>query len=96
MSLTNFLPACVVVATVAVIALTDLIKKLDVKNILKHFTACIPAVLSCGISFLLGYGQFFDFHQVWFWWAVIYALSVFFYDAVIKKMHEWIEKNKEE
>lgn len=90
MSLANMLPAFAILAVVLVIIMTELIKKLDKKNFLKGRRVWVPALLSGAIAALMGYGKFYDTHQIWFWWAVIFALSVFGYEAILKKIHEWI------
>jgi len=82
----NILPVSVLVAIALVVVFTELIKKLDRKNWLKGYRVWIPAVLSCGTAYLLKLGNFFQPQQVWFWWAVIFAFSVFAYEAVLKKI----------
>jgi len=83
----NILPAFIIIAIVAVVVLSELIKKLDRKNWLKGYRVWIPALLSGGIAWLLDIGKFFaEPNQVWFWWAVIFAASTFAYEAVLKKI----------
>jgi len=85
--MTNILPVFVAVAIVLTIVFTELIKKLDIKNRLKGYRVWIPVVLSGGVSYLLGYGKFFpEPNQIWFWWAVIFAISTFAYEAILKKI----------
>jgi amino acid transporter len=85
--MTNILPVFIVIAIALVIVFTELFKRLDRKNRLKGYRVWIPAVLSCGVAFLLGIGKFFtEPGQVWFWWAVIFAFSTFAYEAVLKKI----------
>jgi len=92
--MTNILPVAVWVSIALVIVLTELIKKLDRKNRLKGYRVWIPAVLSCGTAYLLRLGNFFQPQQVWFWWAVIFAFSVFAYEAVLKKITTALGDNK--
>jgi len=89
----NILPVSVLIAIALVIVFAELIKKLDRKNRLKGYRVWIPAVLSCGIAFLLRLGNFFQPQQVWFWWAVIFAFSVFAYEAVLKKITTALGEN---
>jgi hypothetical protein len=85
--MTNILPVFIVLAIVLVIIFTELIKRLDRKNRLKGYRVWIPAVLSGGMAWLSRMGDFFNPpQQVWFWWAVIFAFSVFAYEAILKKM----------
>ena len=84
--MTNILPVSIVIAIALVIVFAELIKKLDRKNILKGYRVWIPAVLSGGAAWLLRLGGFFLPLQVWFWWAVIFAFSVFAYEAILKKI----------
>jgi len=83
----NILPVFVLIAIMVVIILTELIKKLDKKNRFKGYRIWIPAALSAVVSFLLMLGNFFNPPmQVFFWWAVIFSISVFGYEAVLKKI----------
>ena len=83
----NFLPAFIVVAILLVIAITELVKKLDRKDRMKGYRVWIPAAVSGGVAYLLGLGKFFaEPRQVWFWWAVIFAFSTFAYEAILKKV----------
>jgi len=83
----NFLPAFIVIAIIVVIAFTELIKKLDKKDRLKGYRVWIPAVLSGGIALLASFGNFFaEPNQIWFWWAVIFAISTFAYEAILRKI----------
>jgi hypothetical protein len=85
--MTTVLPVFIVVAIALVIEVTELVKKLDRKNRLKGYRVWIPAVLSGGVAYLLGFGKFFaEPNQVWFWWAVIFASSTFAYEAILKKI----------
>ena len=83
----NILPVFVLIAIALVIIFTELIKKLDRKNWLKGYRVWVPAVLSGGVAYLLGFGKFFaEPNQMWFWWAVIFAISTFAYEAILKKI----------
>ena len=84
--MTNILPVFIVIAIALVIIFTELIKRIDRGNKLKGYRVWVPAVLSCGVAWLLRLGDFFQPQQVWFWWAVIFAVSVFAYEAVLKKI----------
>jgi hypothetical protein len=66
---------------------TELVKKLDKKNRLKGYRVYLPLVFSFGAAALLRTGNFFAPEQVWFWWAVIFAFSVFAFEAVLKKIN---------
>ena len=83
----NLFPAFIVIAIIVVVCLTEIVKKWDSKGRLKGWYIFLPAVFSAGVSVLLGYGNFFDRQQVFFWMAVIFALSVFCYEAILKRMH---------
>jgi len=84
--MTNILPVFIVIAIALVIIFTELIKRLDRKGKLKGYRVWVPVILSCGVAWLLRLGDFFQPRQVWFWWAVIFAVSVFAYEAVLKKI----------
>lgn len=82
----NILPTFIIISIFAVIALAEIIKRLDRNQKMKGFYVFIPAFLSLLFAVLLAYGRFFEWHQVFFWWAVIFALSVFSYESVLKKV----------
>jgi hypothetical protein len=86
MELTNLLPVFALLAVALTVILTELIKKFDAKDHLKGYRVYVPLVLSFGLAWLLRIGEFFPAPQVWFWWAAIFAVSVFFFEAILKKI----------
>jgi uncharacterized membrane protein len=86
MDITNLLPAFALLAAALVVILTELVKKLDKKDRLKGYRVYVPLVLSGGVAWVLRIGEFFPAPQVWFWWAAIFAVSVFFFEAILKKI----------
>lgn len=93
--LTQFLPAAVFVAIILTVVLTEIIKKADKKDRLKGYRIYIPAVLSGTESAVLAFGEFFTWKQVPFYWAVIFAVSVFGYEAIYRKIKAWIGTDEE-
>ena len=90
-SLIGFLPLFVVIAVMLTVIFTELVKKLDR---LTGYRVWIPALFSAFFAFLLWHGAFFAPREVWFWWATIFGISVFFYEAILKKLKEaWHEKH---
>jgi hypothetical protein len=87
-------PVFVIFAIALVVITTELIKKLDGKDRLKGYRVYVPAVLSAGAAALLKTGNFFAPEQVWFWWAVIFGFSVFFFEAILKKLLGAFGKNE--
>lgn len=88
--LTKLLPAAVIVAIFITVTLTEIIKKADKKDRLKGYRIYIPAVLSGLESVVLAFGEFFIWKQVPFYWAVIFAVSVFGYEAIYRKIKAWV------
>ncbi len=88
--LTKFLPAAVIAAIILTVILTELIKRADKKDRLKGYRVYVPAVLSGVESAALAFGEFFIWKQVPFYWAVIFAVSVFGYEAIYRKIKAWI------
>lgn len=88
--LTKFLPAAVIAAIILTVILTELIKRMDKKDRLKGYRVYIPAALSGAESAALAFGEFFIWKQVPFYWAVIFAVSVFGYEAIYRKIKAWI------
>ena len=82
----NLFPAFIVIAICLVIALTEIVKRLDRNDRLKGYRVYLPLVFSFGAAALLRVGDFFAPRQVWFWWAVIFAFSVFAFEAILKKI----------
>ena len=88
--LTKLLPAAVIVAIILTVILTEIIKKADRKDKLKGYRIYIPAILSVLESVVLAFGEFFTWRQTPFYWAVIFAVSVFGYEAIYRKVKSWI------
>ena len=82
----NLFPFFIAIAIALVVIFTELIKKIDKKNKLKGFRIYVPLVLSFSTAWLLRIGSFFTAGQVWFWWAVIFAFSIFGYEAILRKV----------
>jgi hypothetical protein len=84
----SLFPLFVLFAIGLLIVFTELIKRLDRRNRFKRYRVWIPATLSGGAAWLLRIGEFFTPPgQVWFWWAVIFAFSIFGYEAFLKKIN---------
>jgi hypothetical protein len=66
--------------------LTEIVKRLDRKDRLKGYRVYLPLAFSFGAAALLRVGNFFAPAQMWFWWAVIFAFSVFAFEAILKKI----------
>lgn len=88
--LSKLLPAAVIVAIILTVILTEIIKKADTKDKLKGYRIYIPAILSGLESAVLAFGEFFTWRQTPFYWAVIFAVSVFGYEAIYRKIKIWI------
>ena len=88
--LTKYLPAAVVVAIILTVLLTELIKKADKNDKFKGYRIYIPAILSGLESGVLAFGEFFIWKQVPFYWAVIFAVSVFGYEAIYRKIKDLV------
>ena len=93
--LTQFLPAAVVTAIILTVVLTEIIKLADRKDRLRGYRIYVPAVLSGAEAALLAFGEFFTWRQVPFWWAVIFAVSVFGYEAIYRKVKKWLGTDEE-
>ncbi|MDR2186384.1 MAG: hypothetical protein LBO80_12075 [Treponema sp.] len=91
MALTQMFPAFVLVSIVMVVLLTELVKRLDGRNRLKGYRVYVPLLFSAGVSWLLRIGEFFPANQVWFWWAVIFSVSVFFFEAILKRVSQAVD-----
>jgi hypothetical protein len=86
MNIMNLLPFFIAVAIAITVIFTELIKRLDKKDRLKGYRVYIPLVLSFGVSWLLRIGAFFPAEQYWFWALAVFAVSVFFFEAILKKL----------
>lgn len=93
--LTRFLPAAVIAAAILTVMLTETIKKADKKNRLKGYRIYVPAVLSAMFSLALAFGEFYIWKQALFYWAAIFAVAVFGYEAVLSKIQKWFGTNEE-
>ncbi|MDR1176388.1 MAG: hypothetical protein LBK83_13080 [Treponema sp.] len=82
----NLFPAFIVIAILLVVALTEIVKRLDKKDRLKGYRVYLPLAFSFGAAALLRIGGFFAPQQMWFWWAAIFGFSVFAFEAILKKI----------
>lgn len=87
--LNKLLPAAVIVAIILTVIFTEIIKKTDKKDKLKGYRIYVPAILSGIESAVLAFGEFFIWKQVPFYCAVIFAVSVFGYEAIYRKIKSW-------
>ncbi len=90
MDLSTLFPVFIMIAILCVVILTEIIKRFDRKDRLKGYRVWIPAILSLAMAWLLRIGAFFEPNQVWFWWAVLFAVPVFAYESILKKIREKI------
>lgn len=88
--LSKLLPAAVIAAIILTVMLTEIIKKADTKDMLKGYRIYVPAILSGLESAALAFGEFFAWRQTPFYWAVIFAVSVFGYEAIYRKIRDWL------
>ena len=88
--LNKLLPAAVIVAIILTVIFTEIIKETDKKDKLKGYRIYVPAILSGIESVMLAFGEFFIWKHVPFYWAVIFAVSVFGYEAIYRKIKTWI------
>jgi hypothetical protein len=84
--LLGFFPAFIIAAIIMVVMLTELVKRLDRKDRLKGYRVYVPVAFSALAAFLLKVGNFYASEQFWFWWVVIFGFSVFFFEAILKKL----------
>lgn len=92
-NLIGLLPLFIAVAVMLVVIFTELVKRLDKKDRLKGYRVWVPFLFSAFFSFLLWKGAFFAPREVWFWWSTIFGISVFFYEAILKKLKDAWNKN---
>ncbi|MCL2210193.1 MAG: hypothetical protein FWC19_06485 [Treponema sp.] len=94
-NLLNLIPFFIVIAIALVVVISEIVKMLDKKNLLKGYRVYIPLIVSLFIVFLLRLGRFFAPEQIWFWWAVVFSLSVFSYEALLNKIKKALGENKD-
>jgi len=92
-ALTNLFPVFIFAAIFLVVMLTELIKKLDKKNVLKGYRVYIPLVLSFVLTWLLKIGNFYATEQFWFWWVAVFGFSVFAFEAILKHLRAKLDGN---
>lgn len=96
MTLSNLIIPCVLLAAVLTVMFTEIIKKADKQKKLKGFYIYIPACMSVVLALALGFGRFIMLEQIPFYWAVIFALSTFGYEAILKKINLWLNSGDKE
>ncbi len=76
----------IALAVFLTVGFTQLVKKIDKKNRLKGWRVWIPILFSAFFAFLLWQGAFFASREFWFWWAMIYGISIACYETIIKRI----------
>ncbi len=83
----NILFLVLILASVIItVGLTELIKRLDKKNKFKCLRVLIPLITSALIVFLTWNKAIFSRHELCVWWIIIFGLSIFSYEVIIKKL----------
>ncbi len=83
--LSSYLPAPVLIAVVCTVLGSELIKKLDRRDMFKGYKILFPALWAGIMSTLLAFGGFIPADQVFFWDAVIFMLAVSGYELIAKR-----------
>ncbi len=83
--LSSYLPAPVLIAVVCTVLGSELLKRLDHRDMFKGYKILFPAFWAGVMSTLLAYGGFIPADQVFFWDAVIFMLAVSSYELIAKR-----------
>jgi hypothetical protein len=92
-NIAQYLMPCIMIGVVLVVIFTELVKKIDKNNRLKGRMVYIPALLSLLLSAIMGFGDFFPLKQIPFYWAVIFGVSVFGYETILKRLTRARDEN---
>lgn len=95
MTLAGIFPAFIVIAISVVISLTEIVKAIDVKGKLRGVYIFAPIIFSAVVTLTLAFGKFFEWRQAFFWWAVIFSLSVSNYELWVKKIRNFMDRENE-
>lgn len=90
----NLLPVFIAIAVAMVVIFTELIKAIDKNGWLKGYRIYIPMILSFVFAYLLKIGNFFATEQFLFWWVTIFGISIFGYEAILRKILNSIGRNE--
>ena len=84
----SVIPGIVFFACFLVVIFTELVKNLDKKNRLKGYRVYIALLFSAVATVLLALGEFIPVRQAWFWGVTIFGISVFFFEALVRKIRK--------
>ena len=90
MTLAGIFPAFIVIAIIVVISFTEIIKAMDTKGKFRGVYIFAPIIFSAIVTLTLAFGKFFEWRQAFFWWAVIFSLSVSNYELWVKKIRNFM------
>ncbi len=81
-------------SVVLTVGFTEAVKVLDRKQRFKKWRVWVPLLLAVFFAAFLWKGAFFAPRMIWFWTTVIFGVSVFCYEAIIKKIkNHFIERH---
>lgn len=89
--LSTIVTPMVILSIVLTVLFSELFKKLDKKDKLKGYRVYLPLILSALFTFFLWLAEVITLKQAPLYWFAIFGISVFGYEAIVKKFEEKIE-----
>ena len=91
----SLLMPCIFLAIVMVVIFSEMIKRFDTANKFKGYRVYFPFLISGVFSAILWIGGFFPLKQIPLYWATIFGISSFGYEAIVKQVkNKLMDKEK--
>ena len=81
-----------VISVFCTVMFTEIVKKMDTKNILKGYKVWLPLLFSCGFSVAIKFVMKVDWLFMIFIESSLFGFSVFGYEVILKSINRIFEK----
>lgn len=81
-----------VVSMFCTVMFTEIVKKIDTKDVLKGYKVWLPLLISCGFSVAIKFVMKVDWLYMIFIESSLFGFSVFGYEVVLKSVNRILEK----
>lgn len=81
-----------VISMFCTVMFTEIVKKIDTKDILKGYKVWLPLLISCGFSVAIKFVMKVDWLYMIFIESSLFGFSVFGYEVVLKSVNRILEK----
>ena len=81
-----------VISVFCTVMFTEIVKKIDTKDVLKGYKVWLPLLFSCGFSVAIKFVMKIDWLYMIFIESSLFGFSVFGYEVILKSINRIFEK----